>query len=1133
MFKSISIPKQDVFEQLKNVDVKKCNKTCLLSPECNSYLYNEKAKSCFLSNVTQFTGKLEPNSGNWDVYINNPVYTEIDCGTPKDIAGTLKVYKTTVYKAKVTYVCPDGEQLKSICEKDNKWTSVASTCKAYEKINCGTPKDVVGALMSYETTTYKSKVTYICPKGVKLKSACRKDNKWTPVPSTCKDPQIHFMELKGSVLDVSGKILWPTQNVTTGACAEKSGEPLKLKKVSIPVDDVLKQFKNKTLKECNETCYQYSECNSYDYNEEAKICELSNMTQLTHEFKPVSRSWDAYIVDPVFTIIDCGPPKDIIGASKSYNTTTYKSEVTYTCPGKHKFKSICKEDNKWTSEVSHCKASQIHFVKIENAALNVVGKTLLDKENVTTEACAQKCLSDRHCLSFETTKKSGKCYLSKESADFSRKISKAKSRIYYQRIKSDDDLLKFKSTSIPGYDTFERVKNVTLKECDHVCHQTLGCNSYEYNEKRKLCDRSNATHLTQDLELNMWGWDTYIINPDYAKIECGLPKDIAGTSKSFKTTTYKSEVIYTCRKGEQLKSICGKNRKWTPVAETCKDTQIHFMKVKDAALDVSGKTLWNKKPVTADACAGKCLSDKDCLSFELNRKSGECYLSKQTAAFSKKIKSDKSRDYYQRIKPSNKTVSLKRVVIDGQNNIGRLKKVELKDCEQACHLYQGCRSYEYDDKAKMCDLSNVTHLASELKPTYKNWDIYLINPVFSIIDCGPPKDIAGASKSYNSTAYNSEVIYTCPRGEKLKSVCKEDHKWMPFLSECKVTEVHFVKIEDAILDVSGKLLWPKKNVTADACEKKCLSDKTCLSFEINKGSGQCYLSKESAASSKKLKSAKGRDYYQRVKPNDEHFALKQVSIPKQDSVGQHKNKTLMECNEACYEYQGCNSYQYSEKNKLCVLSNITQLTAELKPNSGDWDVYITNPVFTRVNCGSPKDVVGAFKLYNATTYESEVIYTCSDGEQLKSECEKDNKWTPVASVCNDYAQINCGTPKDIANASKSYKTTTYKSEVTYTCPKGEKLKSTCEKDNKWTPVASACKDIQIHFVKVKNAALDVTEKTLWSKKKVTADACAEKCFSDKKCVSFEIIKTSGLCYLLKKTAASSKIKTDKISICTS
>lgn len=82
-----------------------------------------------------------------------------------------------------------------------------------------------------------------------------------------------------------------------------------------------------------------------------------------------------------------------------------------------------------------------------------------------------------------------------------------------------------------------------------------------------------------------------------------------------------------------------------------------------------------------------------------------------------------------------------------------------------------------------------------------------------------------------------------------------------------MSQLKFAKVKDASLDVSGKTLLHKKNMTADACARECLSEKSCLSFEIKKENGGCYLSKQSATSSKKLKLAKSRDYYQRIQSN--------------------------------------------------------------------------------------------------------------------------------------------------------------------------------------------------------------------------------------------------------------------------
>lgn len=76
---------------------------------------------------------------------------------------------------------------------------------------------------------------------------------------------------------------------------------------------------------------------------------------------------------------------------------------------------------------------------------------------------------------------------------------------------------------------------------------------------------------------------------------------------------------------------------------------------------------------------------------------------------------------------------------------------------------------------------------------------------------------------------------------------------------------------------------------------------------------------------------------------DVTFIFKKVSLPVRDILGQIKNKTLKECNKQCYKYPACNSYQYDEENKLCVLSNLTLPTDELKPSKKYVVVYITNP----------------------------------------------------------------------------------------------------------------------------------------------------------------------------------------------
>lgn len=58
-----------------------------------------------------------------------PEYLNVNCGPPKEIIGSVKSYNSTMYKSEVSYICPDGEKLKSMCEKNNEWTPIVSSCK--------------------------------------------------------------------------------------------------------------------------------------------------------------------------------------------------------------------------------------------------------------------------------------------------------------------------------------------------------------------------------------------------------------------------------------------------------------------------------------------------------------------------------------------------------------------------------------------------------------------------------------------------------------------------------------------------------------------------------------------------------------------------------------------------------------------------------------------------------------------------------------------------------------------------------------------------------------------------------------------------------------------------------------------
>lgn len=73
-------------------------------------------------------------------------------------------------------------------------------------------------------------------------------------------------------------------------------------------------------------------------------------------------------------------------------------------------------------------------------------------------------------------------------------------------------------------------------------------------------------------------------------------------------------------------------------------------------------------------------------------------------------------------------ILIKMVGIPDQDILKVLRNTNLKKCNEACHHYSRCNSYVYNEKNKICGLSDVNPLAGELKPNDENDDVYIINP---------------------------------------------------------------------------------------------------------------------------------------------------------------------------------------------------------------------------------------------------------------------------------------------------------------------------------------------------------------------------------------------------------------------
>lgn len=88
----------------------------------------------------------------------------------------------------------------------------------------------------------------------------------------------------------------------------------------------------------------------------------------------------------------------------------------------------------------------------------------------------------------------------------------------------------------------------------------------------------------------------------------------------------------------------------------------------------------------------------------------------------------------------------------------------------------------------------------------------------------------------------------------------------------------FVRIHNALLDVTEKKLVSGNVRTPTDCEKHCVLSQSCLSFELIKVKGRCYTSQETAGNTNKLKKSRGRDYYQRLLRNYSLYFIIELSF---------------------------------------------------------------------------------------------------------------------------------------------------------------------------------------------------------------------------------------------------------------
>lgn len=63
-----------------------------------------------------------------------------------------------------------------------------------------------------------------------------------------------------------------------------------------------------------------------------------------------------------------------------------------------------------------------------------------------------------------------------------------------------EDFIVLKKAQIPKQDVFQRIEDVTVKQCKTSCKKHEKCTAFQYKKNSKLCALSNVTHLTLQIK---------------------------------------------------------------------------------------------------------------------------------------------------------------------------------------------------------------------------------------------------------------------------------------------------------------------------------------------------------------------------------------------------------------------------------------------------------------------------------------------------------------------------------------------------------------------------------------------------------------------------------------------------------
>ncbi|XP_077331469.1 sushi domain-containing protein 1 isoform X2 [Lithobates pipiens] len=299
----------------------------------------------------------------------------VDCGLPQALPNTvIHLFNSTAYRSKVTFVCSKGFIAESgpntsVCNASGHWEGANLVCKA---VDCGLPQALPNTVIHlFNSTTYGSKVTFVCSKGFIAESGsntsvCNASGQWEGANLVCKAvdcglPQalpntvIHLFNSTNygsKVTFVCSKGFIAESGSNTSVC-NLSGQWEGANSVCKAVDCGLPQaLPNTVIHLFNSSAYRSKVtfvC------AKGFIAESGSNTSVCN----ASGHWEG--ANLVCKVADCGPPPSIQNAmAVRLQNTTYGSTLIFKCLLGYIMASgneiaTCNEDGEWDGADLSCR----------------------------------------------------------------------------------------------------------------------------------------------------------------------------------------------------------------------------------------------------------------------------------------------------------------------------------------------------------------------------------------------------------------------------------------------------------------------------------------------------------------------------------------------------------------------------------------------------------------------------------------------------------------------------------------------------------------------------------------------------------------------------------------------------------